>query len=66
VLSNVSGTFTAPGLVIGANSAADWGILTITPDVVIATVTVTPQPNTANTSTDYGFTTSIVEFPDTI
>jgi hypothetical protein len=66
VLSNVQGAFTYPGSITGANSGAVWAINTITDSVEIATINVTPNPANANSSSDYGFTTLITEFPKTI
>jgi hypothetical protein len=64
-LANVSGSFTYPGNVVGANSGAVWAIQTLSDDVKMAVVTVTPSPNTANANSDFGFTTTITEAPKT-
>lgn len=64
-LANVTGQIEANVPLVGANSAATYLVESYANNLLMAMVSVTPSPNTANANTDYGFTTEIVESPNT-
>lgn len=67
IVNAVSGQFTQNANVIGAVTNARYNLDSFEVDPVeLSTLTVIPSPNTANAWDDYGFTTTIVEFPDTL
>jgi hypothetical protein len=66
VLANVSGSFLANATIIGATTGAIYYVGSITPDVLMANVTITPLPAGANSSNAYGFDTVITEYPKTV
>jgi hypothetical protein len=66
VLSNVKGFFQATANVVGANSYASWGVAGLDDNILMAVVTNTVVPNTANQNSDYGFSTTITEYPETL
>lgn len=66
VLSNVSGFFQANSVVTGASSNAAWEVANSSPDILLASIVVTPTPSGANAQTAYGFDTVITEFPKTV
>lgn len=61
-----TGRFLASSNVHGVNSGASWLINIITPDVKVANVDIVPNPLSANANDDYGWTTTITEYPKTI
>lgn len=65
-LSNVNGFFQASSNVVGANSQASWGVAQTSPNILMAAIEVTPKPNTANANDDFGFSTYITEYPQTV
>ena len=63
-ISNVQGKF-VPGInVHGALTAASWNITTVPADVKLVSVKETVTPPSANIGDDFGFTTTITEFPN--
>lgn len=66
-INNVSGTFIVNSDVNGIETGARWNVASYyVSNVPTVTVNVKPNPNTAGPTDDYGFTTTILEFPDTI
>jgi hypothetical protein len=66
VVTNVQGTFVAGENVTGVNTGATYPVAQTTPNIIIATVTNTPDPANANSSTTYTVNTAITEFPKTV
>jgi len=66
-ISNVSGPFIANTTILGNETGAKWNVASFyyTSSPVVR-VNVVPNPTTANVSDDFGFTTTITEFPDTL
>ena len=66
-VTSVTGTFTQNTDVIGAVTNARYNLDSFEVEPLkLSIITVEPSPNTANVNDDYGFTTTIVEFPETI
>lgn len=65
VLYDVTGTFRANSTITGFVSGAKYTISTQSDDPTqLVNITVLPNPPTANADDDYGFTTTIEEFPN--
>jgi hypothetical protein len=64
-LVNVSGQIVSNTPLVGANSAAVFTVETAANNLTLAAISVTPNPANANSDFDYGFTTTIVETPNT-
>lgn len=67
VVQNTAGTFVVNANVIGAVTGARYNLqsLEFNPNQLV-NITVVPSPNTANAWNDYGFTTTIEEYPDIV
>lgn len=65
-LINVTGDFDVGANVKGGVSAASVNVIAIPSDQLLSSIVVTPNPPTANLGDDFGFTTSISEWPDTV
>lgn len=66
-ITNVGGTFIVNTVVNGVETGAAWNVASYyVSNIPTVTVNVQPNPNTALPTDDYGFTTTILEFPDTI
>lgn len=67
VVQNLSSPLSANDVVVGDMSNAEYKILSLeTTPTKIATVTVRPDPATANIDSDYGFEEIFNEWPDTL
>jgi hypothetical protein len=67
VLSNTVGSFATTANVVGSISDASWGVLSLTNDITLASVIVTPIPANANSSANAtGYDVTISEFPKTV
>ena len=60
-LADVQGSFLTGETVVGASTGASYEVVALTPDIQVATVTVTPDPPGANAQTAFGFDTVITE-----
>ena len=64
---NGIGAFVANVEITGASSGASWNVSSsYLSNVKLVIGTVTPDPASANVNSDYGFTETIIEFPDTL
>ncbi len=64
---NGIGVFVANVEITGASSGASWNVSSsYLSNVKLVIGTVTPDPTSANVNSDYGFTETIIEFPDTL
>ena len=64
---NGLGAFVANVEITGASSGASWNVSSsYLSNVKLVIGTVTPDPASANVNSDYGFTETIIEFPDTL
>ena len=64
---NGAGAFIANSEVIGATSGATWNVSgSYKSNVKLVISTVVPDPITANVNSDFGFTETIIEFPQTL
>lgn len=64
---NSFGVFTANSNVTGVSSGASWNIASsYVSNVKLMIGTVVPDPITANVNSDFGFTETIIEFPNTL
>jgi T4-like virus Myoviridae tail sheath stabiliser len=64
-IGNVIGTFVVGSNVKGSSSAASANVLAAPTDALLSTIVVVPNPVTANLGDDFGFTTTITDWPDT-
>lgn len=60
-----SGTFLANQNVKGAITSASWNVASMPVVVPVATIITTPNPASINIGEDFGFTTVIIETPNT-
>jgi hypothetical protein len=64
---NGFGVFTNNVNITGASSGANWNVSTsYTSNIKLVIGTVVPDPITANVNSDFGFTETIIEFPQTL
>lgn len=62
-----SGAFTSNTKIIGFESGATYNVSSsYTSNIKLVIGTVTPDPITANVNSDFGFTETIIEFPNTL
>ena len=67
ILYDVTGTFVPNTYITGAVSGATYNVSTFsTNPTQMVNITITPDPPTANANDDFGFTTTIEEFPNII
>ena len=69
-LTNIQGNFVSDARIIGTKTNSNYQFTSyVAPAQKMATITVVPNPttaNTANANVDYTYTTTITEFPNTI
>jgi hypothetical protein len=63
-VSSIQGQFKANANAKGALSGASVKVNTVPADVKLVSIVTTPVPNTANIGDDFGFLTTITEFPN--
>jgi hypothetical protein len=63
-ISGIQGKFTTNANIHGALSSGSVNVITIPQDTKLVSIVVTPNPPSANLGDDFGFTTSIKEFPN--
>lgn len=64
---NGFGTFVSNVEITGATSGASWNIASsYVSNIKLVIATVVPDPTTANVNSDFGFTETIIEFPNTL
>lgn len=64
---NSLGVFLPNVVVTGATSGAAWNVSSsYTSNIKLVIATVVPDPITANVNSDFGFTETIIEFPNTL
>ena len=69
-LTNIQGNFVSDARIIGTKTNSNYSFTSyVVPAQKMATITVVPNPttaNTANANVDYTYTTTITEFPNTL
>jgi len=64
---NSLGAFVANVEITGASSGASWNVATsYVSNIKLIIGTVVPDPTSANVNSDFGFTETIIEFPNTL
>jgi len=64
---NSLGAFVANVKITGASSGASWNVSTsYVSNVKLVISTIVPDPTSANVNSDFGFTETIIEFPNTL
>jgi hypothetical protein len=67
ILVDSSGVLESGKFITGAVSNASYNVVSFgTNDQQLVNITITPDPNTANVNTAFGFDTTIEEFPDIV
>lgn len=64
---NSFGAFVSNVEITGASSGANWNVSSsYVSNIKLVIATVVPDPTTANVNSDFGFTETIIEFPNTL